>query len=88
LELGNSHHILSPAGLDFSAPDLAIAPRASTARKANAAGMKKISGRPTVATPRAPVRPPRALLTAVELMKIKGRLTYDFDIIPQQRCYA
>src|SRR6202030_4370360 len=65
-----SHHILSPAGLDFSAPDLAIAPRPSTARKANAAGMKKISGRPTVATPRAPVRPPRALLTAVELMKI------------------
>ena len=66
----HSEHILSPAGLDFRAPDLTVAPRPSTARKAKAAGMKKISGRPAVATPRAPVRPPRALLTAVGLMKI------------------
>src|SRR5271169_4004372 len=80
-----SHHILSPAGLDFSAPDLAIAPRPSTARKANAAGMKKISGRPTVATPRAPVRPPRALPTAVELMKITEAVA---TAVGSNRCAA
>src|ERR1700728_1514348 len=80
-----SRHLPSPAGPDFSAPDLAIAPRPRTARKANAAGKKKILGRPIVATPRAPVRPPRALLTAVELMKIAEAVA---TAVGSNRCAA
>ena len=56
--------------LDFSKPDLARAAKPITPSNENAAGMKKTSGRPTVATPKPPVRPPRALLRALELMKI------------------
>ena len=56
--------------LVFSEPDLARAAKPIAARPANAAGMKKTFGKPTVATPKPPVRPPRALLKALELMKI------------------